>query len=58
MDNVTSVECPDCGAEVGEWCFDMVAKYSFPPYKYEKLVRGGPLLAHSSRRNLTTQEEK
>lgn len=53
---VTDVECPDCGAEVGEWCFDWESKYQFPPYQHRKVIRGGALLAHSSRRSLTTRE--
>jgi len=56
VSEVTSIICPECHAEIGEWCFDMEAKYNFPPYQYGKVVRAGVLLAHPARRRATTQE--
>ena len=46
---MTELKCPDCHAEIGEWCFDMVARYTMPPYDHRKVYRGGALLTHLSR---------
>ena len=46
---LTEMKCSECNAEIGEWCFDMVARYSMPPYEYRKVYRGGALLTHPVR---------
>jgi hypothetical protein len=58
MSDVTSVVCPYCGADVGEWCFDWEAKYVFPPYEYKKIVRGGSLLTHVERKKIVSEGMK
>ena len=56
MSEVTSVVCPECTAGIGEWCYDTVATYPYPPHEYRQVVRGGGLLSHSLRRQATTAE--
>lgn len=56
MENVTSIECAECGAVEGEWCHDWEARYTLPPYDYRKVIRPGALLAHPVRRRSTTGE--
>lgn len=53
----TSNLCPDCDAEIGEWCFDWELKYELPPYEYRKVMRPGILLMHPSRLRLITKEK-
>lgn len=49
----TTIACPECGAEAGEWCkqYEWVRDYFFDTMVYKQTgVRAGHLLTHSSRK--------
>jgi hypothetical protein len=52
-ETTTTIECPQCGAVAGQWCFD-IERDEFGRNK-KMVVRGGNLLTHSARK-IETEE--
>lgn len=53
MNTTTTIDCPQCGALAGQWCFE-IERDEFGR-KSKKIIRGGNLLTHSARK-AETQE--